>query len=85
MTTAKRTVTDIKREQEKKAARTPAYRIAFRKDWNAAAEDQRNFRRWAHGEISMIALCRLVAKNNYLTEVTVMQMEYELRHTGWLI
>ena len=71
-------------EQEKKAARTPAYRIAFRKDWNAAAEDQKNIRRWVHGEISMIALCRLVAKTNYLNKVTAAQMEYELKNTGWL-
>ena len=53
----RRTISDINKEQEERAARFPANRIAFQKgDWNAAVDDQREFRRFLHGEISIDTL-----------------------------
>ena len=50
----RRTISDINKEQEERAARFPANRIAFQKgDWNVAVDDQREFRRFLHGEISI--------------------------------
>lgn len=82
--TARRTVNEIKKEQEDRMAKRPDNCIAFRLDWNVAADDQRNMRRWLHGEISIHALCRLIAESNHLPYVTEEQMRHELGETGWL-
>lgn len=81
----RRSITDIKKEQEERAARFPANKIAFQKgDWNAAVDDQREFRRFLHGEISIDTLRRLVMENNHLPFITREQMLNELKETGWL-
>ena len=80
----KKTSADIRNEQEERALKYPLNRIAFRKDWNTAIEDQREFRRFVHGEIDMRTLCDLVKENNHLPRVTESQMMNALRNTGWL-
>ena len=81
----RRTISDINKEQEERAARFPANRIAFQKgDRNAAVDDQREFNRFMQGEISMDTLRRLVKENNHLPYVTEQQMLNELKETGWI-
>lgn len=81
----RRAISDIFREQEERTARFPSHKIAFQKgDWNVAVDDQREFDRYRHGEISLQTLCKLVKENNHLPYVTEQQMINELKETGWL-
>ena len=80
----RRTTNDIKMEQEQRALNYPLNRIAFRKDWNTAIEDQREMRRFVHGEIDMNTLCNLIRDNNHLPRVTETQMICTLKNTGWI-
>lgn len=81
----RRSITDISKEQEERAARFPPDRIAFKRgDWNVAVDDQIEFRRFKHGEISLDTLRRLIGQNNHLPEITREQMLNELKETGWI-
>lgn len=81
----RRAISDIFREQEERTARFPANRIAFQKgDWNVAVDDQREFRRYRHGEISLDTLRRLIMENNHLPYISREQMLNELKETGWI-
>lgn len=74
----------IDEEQAERVEKYPPDRIPFIKTASAASEDQKNFRRYIHNEITLQMLCRLVEKTNHLKKVTAEQMKSELTNIGWV-
>lgn len=57
--------------------------IAFSRSISAAEADKLAFEHYAQGKITLTALCKRLAFNNGLEEVTEEQALYEYEATGW--
>lgn len=66
-------------------AATDKLRIKFKRSWAVAEDDGKYMQQYADGKISMNMLCRMIAFNNRLDEVTEEQMQYELKACGYVV
>ena len=75
--------------QESRQKKYPPDRIAFYE--KAASEDASAMNDYVKGFISFDALCRIIARNNYLDEyfedgmIPAPMMKNELRMCGWVL
>lgn len=58
--------------------------IPFYHSWGVAQSDSKYMQQYLDGEITMHMLCRMIAFNNHLDEVTEEQMQYELKACGYV-
>lgn len=77
------------KKQEVRQLVFPDDRIAFKRAENTVNADIKDLNRWANGEITLRALRKRIAKNNYLDNffedgmIPEKMMVNELRLMGW--